>query len=167
MVDRRRAIPALVALLAVAAVLAWRLGAPSPEAQVEARLRALCDAVGKAPGETAVQAAARALSIASCFANPIEIAGEAGPFAGRHTPRELAAAIARFRAASGALDLSFTDLTVEIRPPEEATARFTARLRGGADGPDDAYREVSARLRRAEGLWLFSRFDIVRVMEKP
>ena len=165
MVNRRRAAAAAAAFLVVAAGLWWLRRAPSPEARIEAQLRTLCERVGRKADEKAAQTALKSLSLSSLFANPVEIRGEAGPVAGRHAPRDLAALILRYRVASGTVDLSYTDLSVEVQSPEEASARFTARLRGGSDGPGDTYREVTARLRRVEDEWVFSQFNVVNVMK--
>jgi hypothetical protein len=168
MVTRRRAILA-AALLAAAAGLWWFLRAPPPEEQIEAQLAALCRLVGKKAGEGALQMASKVHSLPSVFADPVEIRGDAGPVAGRHTPGELASLILRVRAAADTIDLGYTDLAVELQPPDEAAVRFTCRLRvtgnpaGGGGG--DAYREVAGRLRRVEGRWVFSQFNVVNVMK--
>ncbi len=165
MVNRRRAAGGAAALLAVAAGRWWILRAPSPEARIEAQLRTLCELVGRKADEKATQTALKSLSLSSLFANPVEIRGDSGPVARSHAPRELAALILRYRVASGTVDLSYADLSVEVLSPEEASIRFTARLRGGSDGPGDTYREVTARLRLVEGEWVFSHFNVVNVMK--
>jgi hypothetical protein len=163
MVDRRRAIAAAVVVpAALLAGLWWFLRGPSAEERIRSQLDALCRLVSKPAGETAVQAALAARALQPLFADPVEVRGEAGPVAGVHAPAELAARVAGGRAALQTFELSYTDLTVELRPPEEAEIRFTARARTGAD---DMYRHVVAHLRRAGGVWVFSRFQVVNVMK--
>jgi hypothetical protein len=168
MVNRRRAIVAVL-VLAAAAGLWWMLRKPSPEEQIRAQLETLCRLVGKEADEKALQSAFKGHVLTPLFDNPVEIRGDAGPVAGHHTPTGLASLIVGVRASLQTFDLGFTDLTVEIRSPGEADISFTGRARasGGplGGGSDVLYRQIAAHLRRVEGVWVFSRFNVVNVMK--
>jgi hypothetical protein len=169
MVDRRRAIVAVLALAAAAAGLWWMLLGPSPEGQIRAQLETLCRLVSKQADEKGVQAALKGRALPPLFAHPVEIRGDAGPVAGVHTPTGLASLIASGRAGLHTIDLTTTDLTVEIRSPGEADISFTGRLRVNASpaggGADVTYRQIAAHLRNVDGAWVFSTFNVVNVMK--
>jgi len=161
MVDRRKAFIA-VAVVVVAAGLWWMLRKPSPEEQIRAQLDTLCQLVSKPADEKALQAALKGHALPPLFANPVEIRGDAGPVAGVHTPTGLASLIVSGRATLHTIDLTTTDLTVEIRSPGEADISFTGRVKAGTDV---TYRQIAAHLRRVEGTWVFSTFNVVNVMK--
>jgi hypothetical protein len=161
MVDRRKALIA-VAVLAAAAGLWWLLKRPSAEEQIRAQLDALCQLVSKAADEKPVQSAFKGHALPPLFANPVEIRGDAGPVAGVHTPTGLASLIVGGRASLQAFELSYTDLTVEVKPPDDADISFTGRVKSGADV---TYRQIAGHLRRIEGTWVFSKFNVVNVMK--
>jgi hypothetical protein len=161
MVDRRRAV-AVVLVLAAAAGLWWLLRKPSAEEQIRAQLETLCQLVSKPADEKAMQAAFKGHALTPLFANPVEIRGDAGPVAGVHTPTGLSALIAGGRASLQAFDLSYTDLTVEVKLPGDADISFTGRVKAGTDV---TYRQIAGHLRQVEGTWVFSKFNVVNVMK--
>jgi len=169
MVDRRRAIVAVLVLLAAAAGLWWLLRGPSPEEQIRAQLGTLCQLVSKPADEKALQTAFKGHALPPLFANPVEIRGDAGPVAGVHTPTGLASLIVSGRTTLHTIDLTTTDLTVEVRSPGEADISFTSRVRVNASPPgggtDETYRQISGHLRKVEGAWVFSKFNVVNVMK--
>jgi hypothetical protein len=87
---------------------------------------------------------------------------------GRYTREEIAAYAAHPRSKFSRLNLEFYDLNISF--PEESLARvsLTGKLTGESPGKENVneIRELECVLKKIEGKWLFSEFEIVEVLKK-
>jgi hypothetical protein len=87
---------------------------------------------------------------------------------GRYSRKEIAAYAVRARSQFSRLDLEFYDLKISF--PEEGFAKITltGKVTGKLWGKENVNetRELECALKKIEGKWLFSEFEVVEVLQK-
>jgi hypothetical protein len=163
-------------LFAALAVLALGIGLgayvwlrPSEERRVEHRVRQLTERISREPDEGNSTMALKANALGGMFADQVQVDLQQFPANGTHSGAELVSHIARARPLYRAIRLRAHDIRVTLESPEQATARFTARLTlERADGAvAEDTREIRARLvRDPERTWRFAAFTERPVMTR-
>jgi len=163
MVTRRNVLVMLV-LVAAMALAWWRLH-PSEPRRIRRQLDRLANSISKSEAEGAAVLALKMNSLADLFESEVEI--DLVDFAGNglYDATELSSHVARLRPSCRAIALSFHDVRIEIGPPRQASAVFTARLLVTASTGEtqSETRAVQVRLQRdADKTW-----RVARVAELP
>jgi hypothetical protein len=156
---------AVAVLIAVAAVVIWRLW-PRPERAVRKRLAALAEAVSRRPGETNSVMALKMNRLPGLFDDTFEVEIQGFPANGTYSGSEMTSHVARMRPMFSRIDLTFYDVSVAFDGPDRATVELTARLtveRASGDETSDI-RELVVTLVRRDGSWRFSRFREAAVL---
>jgi len=87
---------------------------------------------------------------------------------GRYTREEVTAYAVRARSQFSRLNLEFYDLNISF--PEEGSAKvtLTGKLTGELQDKENVneIRELECVLKKIEGKWLFSEFEVVEVLKK-
>ncbi len=91
--------------------------------------------------------------------------------AGRYTPEEMVSTIFQVQGMFLSIDLTFQELVIAFPAADDAITNFTAVLVGrslmegeGEVGVGET-REVISRMRKVEGTWLFTEFNLAKVLE--
>jgi ketosteroid isomerase-like protein len=154
---------ALVALLALASLAAWRLW-PGEERKVRGRLDALAASLSIPAGETGLPRVARAASLRSFFTEDVTVELPAGaqPLQGRD---EIAGLVARMSVPPVGTKVELLSVEIEVGPDSaSADARFNARVvaREPRDKPPilDA-RMIAVTMRKVDGDWLVANARIM------
>jgi hypothetical protein len=107
-------------------------------------------------------------SIGSLCAKPCHIKIPKNSFSGTYSPQQISSTVARARMPFSRLAVQFDDIHIELTGKERATVRSTAQVRGTlkrGERIDDTH-EIECRLQKIEGKWLFTRFELVEVLER-
>lgn len=153
---------AVIALVLIG--LTWWMLREDPQAQVLRAHAELREQILKADDEAAPALLLKSRALADLFADPCELSGAAGGLIGVYSPEELADAIVRVRTLFDSIDLQFGELAIEFPNADEAVAEFSADLiaRSAVSQAADTVelRYVRSHLRRVDGNWLFSGFQL-------
>jgi hypothetical protein len=159
---------AVAVAVILAAVMVFRYLLPSAERQVVRQFGRLSESVAKSPDEKPFEMTRKMRRLRALFNDPCEFSSHLDVLTGTYSPEELSALAVRGRAQFSRLELTFYDLDVEF--PEERTAKvmLTATLRGHLVNGDAANetREMESTLRKVEGDWVFSAFQVVEVLRR-
>jgi hypothetical protein len=153
--------PHYVALILILiAGAAWWLLSQDVEAQIYEAHRELARLVNKTEDEGSMPSVLDTLKIQVLFADRCEVSGDADQLIGAYTPDEMAGLIIRARGLFRTIELSFSEIVIELRADDDAIARFMAELRASGDLDASAEvhetRSVTSRLRKIDGDWRFS-----------
>ncbi len=166
---KKKIIPIVIILACAVGLVWWFLRGESPEAQVRKRFVKLSEAVQKKAGETGPIMALKSQTIPALFADEVEIEGDVPFIGGKHSAETLTQLILSGRMQVKSVSVIFKDLSFDFPAPDQAvvtcTGQVTARGKMDASGRTET-REIVAQLVKKEGVWLFSRFKIVKIMEK-
>ena len=156
----------IVVVMGVLALAALQFFYEDPVAQVRDAHEELARLLSKPEGEVNAVALLNAQILQRMFADTCEITGQAERFAGSYTAEEITSIIMQVRQIFTSANLSFGDLEIEFPAEDQATTRFSARLIAQARTEEAIeLREVVSRMRRIDGDWLFTAFDLTRVFE--
>jgi hypothetical protein len=164
----------LLVLIVASVWIGWRWLFPNDEAQIEAVLERVADAVGSrgdphtAPNGANVQAIARAASLGRELAADVSM--DAGPPLGRLTGRDAVLGVAaRVNGTARNLELRFPDVTVTVAPDRaSALALVTAEARFDEPGGERAFdaRELEIVFTRPEGDWVITTVRLLQPIER-
>ena len=157
----------LVLAAAVAGGLYYRLR-PTDEKRIRKQLAALSERLSKNAGESTTIMALKLQGLDALFAAQVEIDLKGFHGNGVYQQEELASLVARFRPGFRSMHLTFSDLVILIETADSATTTFTARLQvEDVEGKkSEDIREIKARLKKADKIWGFTRFEEVAVLER-
>ena len=159
---------ALLAALAGAVTYGWRWLFPDDEAQIHALLERIADGVGGSGGEGDVTRLQRAASVGDEFDADVTVDAGA-PFEKLRGRDAIIGTAARVNVAVRNLDVSFTDVTIQVDPAGgRATANLTAEARfdeaGSGRGVDA--RELAVAFTRSNGSWVVSAVTLVPTLRR-
>lgn len=155
-----------VILLALLAGGAWWFFDEDPEAEIREAHQEFARLLSKPEGEASAIMLLNSQILQRMFADSCVITGEAERFSGNYTPEEITGIIMQVRQIFTSVDLSFQDLVIEFPTEDEATTSFTARMISqGRTEEMIEMREVVSRMRKIDGDWLFSAFNLAKVFE--
>jgi hypothetical protein len=161
--------------LIVVAVLAVIVGiwamthfSQSEEKRVKKRFDLLAQWASKEPGENAFTLARKTRDIGTLFAEECQLKADMALLSGIYTPEEISSYAAQARLQFSELSLRFYDLSIELTREDVAKVILTARLRGTSASGEvvNEIQELASVLRRFDGEWLFTEFEVVEVLEK-
>jgi hypothetical protein len=158
----------LLVLAAIAAVAWWRLH-PSETRRVRRQLDRLANCVSKSESEGATALALKMNALGGLFASEVEVNLTDFPGNGTYASSEIPSHVARFRPSCRSIALSFHDLRIEIGPPRQARAFFTARLLVTATNGEtqSEMRTVQVLLQRDEDrTWRIARVEEPQVFQR-
>lgn len=164
-----KAIVIILVLLALAAGAYFMFFRTTEEALVRQRFSSLASSVGKKGSEGALSAAANSQATGACFADNVSIEIEGVSWlTGSYTAEEIASRTFAGRKHFNTLNLSFSDIQIEITGPDTATASFTAALTGTLSSGDNIreVRELDSTLKKIEGKWKFESFRMRNIIRK-
>jgi len=141
----------------------WR---PTPEKRVRKKCNALAARFSKTAGESSAVMAAKMHTFGDLLGDNVVLDLDGFSQNGLYGNSELSSIAARARTQFQAVQLTFTDLSVVVIAPDDATATFTARLVAETkEGQRDSdTREIRCMLRKVDDKWVFTEFHEVRVM---
>jgi hypothetical protein len=138
------------------------------EKKVKKQFRHLSEWASKERGETPITMAQRAQKIGTLFLDPCEFKTHIEPFSEALTPDEISSYAMRGRSLFTVLDLVFYDMKIDLSEERVAkvtvTVKATGRLKDGENIKE--IHELECLLKKNEGGWLFSRFEVVEVLKR-
>jgi hypothetical protein len=164
-----RARPGVVPLLLIgAAVWTGIRCSGSEETRVIKQFDRLSERVSRDSEETIIETARKAHSIASLFSSDCVVVTDEPALSGAYGREDMANRVSQVRSSFTRLRLRFHDLAVELDGPGSATAVVTGRVTGWTRYQErvDESREVVCTLKKTDGEWLFSRIEVVDVLER-
>ena len=138
------------------------------ERKIQKRFDQLSKWASKDVEENNLTAARKINGIGSLCAENCHIKAHIHSLSGNYTPEEISSLAAHARSRFSQLSLAFHDLHIAIPEKETAKVNLTARLSGtlaGGESADDTL-ELVCRLKKLEGTWLFTAFEVVEILEK-
>ena len=154
----------VIVILVLLAALAWWFLHEDPEAEVRHAHQELARLLSKTEGEASNTMIFNAAVLKGMFADTCEVTGDAEMLAGSHTPEAMVSTIIQLQAMFLSVDLTFHELVIEFPAADVALVNFTAVLVGKSliEGEEEAAetRKVVSRMRKAEGTWQFSEFNL-------
>ena len=140
----------------------------SDERKVKKQFARLSEWVSKEPGESPMVMAQKVKNIGSLMSESCEIKMPIDSFSGKNTREEVSAYAARGRSYFSALDLRFYDLSISLPEKGVADVTLTARLTGTSAGGEhvEETRELRCVLKKTEGKWVFTEFEVIEVLKK-
>jgi hypothetical protein len=164
-VTRRKIV---LALLLGAAAAAAVILSQSETKKVKKSFNRLADWASKDGEENLVTLARKARDIGTLFAGECEFKTHVVPFSGVLTPEDVSGYAMRGRALFSSLNVKFYDETITFQEEDLARAGVTLRVKGllTSGEPIQETHEIDCVLRKIEARWLFSRFEIVEVLQK-
>jgi len=163
----------LFSLLVLAGFSVWwlfiRSGATADEDKIKALCGKLTEACGKSSEESPVAMAMKNSRIANLVSDPCSVSIREATIDGTFSPMAFASQITKGRAGFKSLRGEVEDLTIKVAPDgENAVADYSIRLSGvtKAGGAFDESRDLHSKLRKVDGVWKFSSFEINRVLER-
>ncbi len=161
----------VIAVLILLSAAAWWFLHEDPEAEVHSAHQELTRLLSKTEGEASSSMIVNARVLQSIFADSCEVTGDAEMLAGRYTPEEMVSTIFQVQGMFLSIDLTFQELVIAFPAADDAITNFTAVLVGrslmegeGEVGVGET-REVISRMRKVEGTWLFTEFNLAKVLE--
>ncbi|NIQ39790.1 MAG: hypothetical protein GTN81_14560 [Proteobacteria bacterium] len=161
--------------LIVAAVLAvivgiWAIShfSESEEKRIKKRFDLLAQWVSKESAESAFTIAKKTRHIGTLFAEECRLKAEVALLSGTYAPEEISSYAAQARLQFSELSLRFYDLNIEFTQEDVAKVILTARLSGTSASGEavNEIQELVSVLRKFDGEWLFTEFEVVEVLEK-
>jgi len=141
---------------------------PSEEKKIKKQFALLAQQVSKNQEENIFTLVQRGKSIGTLF--DVKCGLKIPPYSldGRYNREEIASYAVRARSQFARLDLEFYDLKISF--PEEGLAKITltGKLTGKLQDKENVneIRELECVLKKIEGKWLFSEFEVVEVLKK-
>jgi hypothetical protein len=165
LVNVKQKIVGVIVLVSLAGGV-WWFFPEDPEAEVRDAHQEFARLLSKPQGEASAIMLLNSQILQKMFADNCVITGEAERFAGNYTPQEITGIIMQVRQIFSSVDLSFQDLVIEFPTDIEATASFTARMiTQGRTEEIIEMREVVSRMRKIDGDWRFSAFNLAKVFD--
>ena len=161
----------VIVVLILLSAAAWWFLHEDPEAEVHSAHQKLTRLLSKTEGEASSSMIVNARVLQSIFADSCEVTGDAEMLAGRYTPEEMVSTIFQVQGMFLSIDLTFQELVIAFPAADDAITNFTAALVGRSlmegEGEVEAgeTREVISRMRKVEGTWLFTEFNLAKVLE--
>jgi hypothetical protein len=155
-------------LLAISGAVVLISVIQSDEHRIKRAFGSLAKWASKEEGESNLTMVQKTRSIGSLCAKTCHIEAPETTFSGAYSSQQIAALAARTRIPFTSLSLRFDDLHIELLEKGWATVRATAQLEGirkRGERLDDT-RELECRLQKVEGKWLFTHFELVKVLER-
>jgi hypothetical protein len=158
-----------IVVLLLVSVAAWWVLHEDSETKIRHAHEALNGLLNKAEGQAASTSIFNARALRELFAETCTVTGNARIFVGIYTPEELAATIIQVQGLFETIDLRFGELEVELPAAGDAIARFSAVLiaRSATQEQVDERRDVTSRMRKTGGKWLFTEFSLTAVPDQP
>ena len=158
----------VIVILVLLAGAAWWFLHDNPEAEVRNAHQELTRLLSKTEDDPSSTMILNARLLQGLFADNCEVSGDAEMLAGSYTSEEMVSTIIRVQGMFQSIELTFHELEVEFRAPDDAITNFTAVLIGQSQvtGEDKAgeTREVISRMRKVDGKWLFTEFRLAKVV---
>lgn len=158
----------LAVLILAAGLAAFALFYNSDEAKIKRQFKALSSALSLEPGESQLQAAAKAMKIAQMLADPCTVSIPTYDIATAIARADAQTHIMLGRSRFSRLSVAFHDMTVFVREKGLAEVTVTVYVSASTEGApleDDVF-EVRCNLEKINGEWLFAAFNEVVVLEK-
>lgn len=164
--DKKKAV--IIIVLIAAAIAAAVILLESEEDKIRKRFRELADLVEKQPDETKLVMAQKARKIGALATRPCTVSVPEYKAAGTYMPQEIARRMIMGRTRFIQLSLEFFDLSIDVLDDLNADAVLTARVEGLRlnNEPFEDTHEISCRLKKIDGQWLFNQVEVVDVLEK-
>ena len=159
----------LVIVVAVIVVGYFIFRSPNEEQLIIDRLNLLSNSVSKKSGEGAISMALKHQTISGLIDDQCTVFIKEAMLAGDFTPEEFAAQMTRsrtmFKSLDGQVDCCEVQLDADqVNATISFAIRINAELKSGRK--IDEVRDLQAKVRKADGKWLFSGFEIRQVLEK-
>ena len=145
------------------------LRSPSESQQIINRLHRLANSISKQGSEGAVTMALKHQTIAGLIDTNCSVFIKEAMIAGDFTPEEFAAQMLRSRAMFKSIKGEVDGCEVEFNADQTtATISFAVRIRAELkSGREiDEVRDLQSTVKKVDGKWLFSSFEIRQVLEK-
>ena len=161
----------VIAVLILLSAAAWWFLYEDPEAEVHSAHQELMRLLSKTQGKASSSMIVTARVLQSIFADSCEVTGDAEMIAGRYTPEEMVGTIFQVQGMFLSIDLTFRELVTAFPAADDAFTNFTAVLVGRSlmEGEGEVEvgetRAVVSRMRKVEGAWLFTEFNLAKVLE--
>jgi hypothetical protein len=138
------------------------------EYRIRRRFALLAKWATKAEKESNLTLVQKTRSISSLCVRPCHIKTPKNSFSGTYSPQQISSLIARARMPFSRLAVEFDDLHIELAGKERATVRTTAQVKGTLKRGEriDDIHEIECGLQKLEGKWLFTRFELIEVLER-
>ncbi len=155
----------LAAIIGIWAVLHF---SPSEEKRVKKQFDLLSEWASKEADENVFTMAKNTQNIGTLFAGECRIKVDMASLSGNYTPEEISSYAAKVRLLFSEVSLRFHDLSVEFPEADMAEVMLTARLKGNLKDGEyvQEIQELACVLRKIEKKWLFTRIEVVEVLEK-
>ena len=141
---------------------------PSEEKKIKKQFALLSQWASKDQEENVFSLAQRGKSIGTLFGENSGLKVPPYSIDGRYTREEIMSYAVRARSQFSRLNLEFYDLNISF--PEEGLAKvtLTGKLTGKLQDKENVneIRELECVLKKMEGKWLFSEFEVVEVLKK-
>ncbi len=141
---------------------------PTEEKKIKKQFALLSQWAPKDQEENIFSLAQRGKSIGTLFDKKCVLQVLPYSIDGRYSREEVTAYAARARSQFSRVNLEFYDLNISF--PEEGLAKvtLTGKLTGILQDKENVYeiRELECVLKKIEGKWLFSEFQVVEVLKK-
>ena len=159
---------AVTVLVIAAGLLAAFSLFPGEEKNVKRQFSLLAHYASKEEGEKILAMARKMKNLESLFAESCEVTAPPYSLAGNFSRADLANLPARARLNFSHLALTFHDLSVSFPDRETAQVVLTGEVRGKSSRGAQIHevREVACLLKKHEGEWLFSRWEVVEVLKR-
>lgn len=139
------------------------------EELIKDQLLELADACSKRDGESAVVAAMKNARISNFIAGSCSVCINEMMMNGTYTAMEFAGSMTRSRTIFKTIKGTFDDVEVTVKPDKKsATVDYAVRVVGQMKKGSayDDVRELRSELRKEDGKWKFSSFEIREVLER-
>jgi len=158
----------LVTVMIAAAVVIVIRVLPSEEKRVARQFDRFSGWASKNRNEKPLEMTAKIQGLRSLFAEQCELRTGVESLGGQYTPEQVASYAMRARAYFAEASLTFHDIDVEIQQNDRAVVTLTARLRGRSVSEEDVgeVRELECEMRKISGTWLFSKIEVVEVLQR-
>jgi len=155
-------------LLVLSGVVALVYVLHGDEHNIRRAFSSLAKWASKEEGENNLTMVQKTRSIGSLCEKTCHIKAPGTTFSGTYSSQQISALAMRTRIPFTSLNLRFDDLHIELIKKGRATVRVTAQLVGIQKRGErlDYTRELECRLQKVEGTWLFTRFELIEVLER-